>query len=236
MGTTHCGRDYFWHTFLSELILIRGIVLARAHVLEGELIHLKLILILILGCSFSVDLELYACGVNGHHSRAFCSFWIAPHECFLISTCRLAGWTQVCIVTARIRLFFETCWHICCIYKFWLKDEKSGITFISFLLTFYLPFAASPVDSILDKEDYTLEELLDEDELIQECKSLNSRLTMFLKQKESVDKLVRLIRIRERACIVRWHNFCCPKYPLGLPLSPPPPNFIIIICFHSHSI
>ncbi|KAH7621987.1 hypothetical protein Ndes2526B_g02812 [Nannochloris sp. 'desiccata'] len=49
---------------------------------------------------------------------------------------------------------------------------------------------ASPVDSILDKEEYTLEELLDEDELIQECKSLNSRLTTFLKQKESVEKLV----------------------------------------------
>jgi serine/threonine-protein phosphatase 6 regulatory subunit 3 len=47
------------------------------------------------------------------------------------------------------------------------------------------------VDSILDKEEYTLEELLDEDELIQECKSLNSRLTTFLKQKESVQKLVR---------------------------------------------
>jgi len=50
--------------------------------------------------------------------------------------------------------------------------------------------AASPVDAILDKEEYTLEELLDEDELIQECKSLNARLTAFLKQRESVEKLV----------------------------------------------
>jgi len=46
------------------------------------------------------------------------------------------------------------------------------------------------VDSILDKESYTLEELLDEDELIQECKSLNARLTAYLKQKETVEKLV----------------------------------------------
>ncbi|KAL4434788.1 hypothetical protein ABPG77_005315 [Micractinium sp. CCAP 211/92] len=52
---------------------------------------------------------------------------------------------------------------------------------------------ASPVDSILDKESYTLEELLDEDELIQECKSLNARLTAYLKQKETVDKLVRYL-------------------------------------------
>ncbi|ONM40836.1 SIT4 phosphatase-associated family protein [Zea mays] len=36
--------------------------------------------------------------------------------------------------------------------------------------------AASPVDTILDKENFTLEELLDEDEIIQECKALNSRL------------------------------------------------------------
>ncbi|KAI3432394.1 hypothetical protein D9Q98_003950 [Chlorella vulgaris] len=52
---------------------------------------------------------------------------------------------------------------------------------------------ASPVDSILDKESYSLEELLDEDELIQECKSLNARLTAYLKQKETVNKLVRYL-------------------------------------------
>lgn len=32
------------------------------------------------------------------------------------------------------------------------------------------------VESILDKENFTLEELLDEEEIIQECKALNSRL------------------------------------------------------------
>lgn len=34
----------------------------------------------------------------------------------------------------------------------------------------------SPVEQILDKDEYTLEELLDEDDIIQECKSLNGRL------------------------------------------------------------
>uniref|UniRef100_M4EYF1 SIT4 phosphatase-associated family protein n=1 Tax=Brassica campestris TaxID=3711 RepID=M4EYF1_BRACM len=33
--------------------------------------------------------------------------------------------------------------------------------------------AASPVESILDKEDFTLEELLDEEDIIQECRALN---------------------------------------------------------------
>ncbi len=53
--------------------------------------------------------------------------------------------------------------------------------------------AASPVDTILDKEAFTLEELLDEDELIQECKSLNTRLITFLKQKETVKRLVSVV-------------------------------------------
>lgn len=34
----------------------------------------------------------------------------------------------------------------------------------------------SPVEQILDKQDFTLEELLDEEDMIQECKSLNGRL------------------------------------------------------------
>ena len=61
---------------------------------------------------------------------------------------------------------------------------------------------ASPIDSILDRESYTLEELLDEDELIQECKSLNSRLTTFLKRKETVQQLVS-----------QSFSFCCTKLP-----------------------
>lgn len=32
------------------------------------------------------------------------------------------------------------------------------------------------VETILDKDNFTLEELLDEDEIIQECKALNGRL------------------------------------------------------------
>lgn len=32
------------------------------------------------------------------------------------------------------------------------------------------------VEAILDRENFTLEELLDEEEVIQECKALNSRL------------------------------------------------------------
>jgi serine/threonine-protein phosphatase 6 regulatory subunit 3 len=45
--------------------------------------------------------------------------------------------------------------------------------------------ASSPVESILDKDSFTLEELLDEEEIIQECKALNSRLINFLREKNS---------------------------------------------------
>ncbi|XP_052185073.1 uncharacterized protein LOC127796751 [Diospyros lotus] len=53
--------------------------------------------------------------------------------------------------------------------------------------------AASPVESVLDKENFTLEELLDEEEIIQECKALNSRLINFLRVRDQVEQLLRYI-------------------------------------------
>ncbi|CAL1402829.1 unnamed protein product [Linum trigynum] len=52
---------------------------------------------------------------------------------------------------------------------------------------------ASPVETILDKSNFTLEELLDEDEIIQECKALNGRLINFLREKAQVEQLIRYI-------------------------------------------
>ncbi|GMH38104.1 hypothetical protein BSKO_05988 [Bryopsis sp. KO-2023] len=49
---------------------------------------------------------------------------------------------------------------------------------------------ASTMEAILDKEEFTLEDLLEEEDLIQECKSLNGRLINFLGQKENVEKMV----------------------------------------------
>ncbi|XP_044473269.1 serine/threonine-protein phosphatase 6 regulatory subunit 3-like isoform X2 [Mangifera indica] len=50
--------------------------------------------------------------------------------------------------------------------------------------------ASSPVESVLDKENFTLEELLDEEEIIQECKALNSRLINFLRDRAQVEQLL----------------------------------------------
>ncbi|KAK9810040.1 hypothetical protein WJX72_003859 [[Myrmecia] bisecta] len=51
----------------------------------------------------------------------------------------------------------------------------------------------SPVETILDKEAFTLEELLEEDDLIQECKSLNGRLIGFLQTKPTVQTLLKYL-------------------------------------------
>ncbi|XP_049408894.1 uncharacterized protein LOC125872223 [Solanum stenotomum] len=53
--------------------------------------------------------------------------------------------------------------------------------------------SCSPVEEVLDKENFTLEELLDEEEIIQECKALNSRLINFLRDRAQVEQLLRYI-------------------------------------------
>ena len=78
---------------------------------------------------------------------------------------------------------------------------------------------ASPVNDILDKEFYTLEELLEEDDLLQEVKSKNERLLTFLQTEEVVEKLVEFVVIsaEEGASEVRVYKypyiacelFCC---------------------------
>nr|GEV77199.1 serine/threonine-protein phosphatase 6 regulatory subunit 3-like [Tanacetum cinerariifolium] len=51
----------------------------------------------------------------------------------------------------------------------------------------------SAVDTILDKGNFTLEDLLNEDEIIQECRATNDRLINFLKERSQLEQLVRYI-------------------------------------------
>lgn len=51
--------------------------------------------------------------------------------------------------------------------------------------------AASPVDIILDKGNYTLEELLDEEEIIHEYRARNNRLITYLRNRAQVEQLLR---------------------------------------------
>lgn len=51
---------------------------------------------------------------------------------------------------------------------------------IYLFLPLFRVYSSAQVESVLDKENFTLEELLDEEEIIQECKALNSRLINLL--------------------------------------------------------
>jgi serine/threonine-protein phosphatase 6 regulatory subunit 3 len=53
----------------------------------------------------------------------------------------------------------------------------------------------SPVDSLLEKEHCSLEEILDEDSVVQEAKAHNSKLIAFLNKVENVTKLVEYITV-----------------------------------------
>ncbi|XP_064396518.1 serine/threonine-protein phosphatase 6 regulatory subunit 3-like isoform X2 [Halichondria panicea] len=51
----------------------------------------------------------------------------------------------------------------------------------------------SAIDAILDKEDCTLGEILDEDDVLQECKSHNKKLVDFLVRPEMMEELVKYV-------------------------------------------
>lgn len=56
-----------------------------------------------------------------------------------------------------------------------------------------LNYGGSSIDSILERSSFTLEELLDEDELLQECKTQNTKLIDFLTQPESMARMISYI-------------------------------------------
>lgn len=51
----------------------------------------------------------------------------------------------------------------------------------------------SHVDKLLDKEHVTLQELMDEDDILQECKAQNQKLLDFLCRQQCMEELVSLI-------------------------------------------
>lgn len=51
----------------------------------------------------------------------------------------------------------------------------------------------SHVDKLLDKEEVTLSELMDEDDLLQECRAQNHKLVAFLCQQHCMEELIHLI-------------------------------------------
>lgn len=71
---------------------------------------------------------------------------------------------------------------------FLIPREQAAAMFWKFDL-----HTASQVEKLLEKEDVTLKELLDEEDVLQECKAQNQRLLLFLTKDSSLVELISLI-------------------------------------------
>lgn len=69
---------------------------------------------------------------------------------------------------------------------------------------------SSHLEALLDKEDVTLTELMDEEDVLQECKAQNRRLLLFLCQDQCMQELVRMITTEPPAGVEEIKRF---KYP-----------------------
>lgn len=69
---------------------------------------------------------------------------------------------------------------------------------------------SSHLEALLDKEDVTLTELMDEEDVLQECKAQNRRLLLFVCQDQCMQELVRLITTEPPAGVEDTKRF---KYP-----------------------
>uniref|UniRef100_A0A8C1X5L6 Protein phosphatase 6, regulatory subunit 2b n=1 Tax=Cyprinus carpio TaxID=7962 RepID=A0A8C1X5L6_CYPCA len=73
---------------------------------------------------------------------------------------------------------------------------------------------SSQIEKLLEKEDVTLQELLDEDDVLQECKAQNQRLLLFLTRDSSMLELLNLITHeppadREERLRYKFANVAC---------------------------
>ncbi|BFZ09907.1 hypothetical protein BsWGS_12946 [Bradybaena similaris] len=69
---------------------------------------------------------------------------------------------------------------------------------------------SSHIDTLLDKEDVTLQELMDEDDILQECKAQNRKLVDFLIQPECMEEMVQMITVEPPSDVDEKIRF---KYP-----------------------
>uniref|UniRef100_A0A7N6AHL6 Protein phosphatase 6 regulatory subunit 2 n=1 Tax=Anabas testudineus TaxID=64144 RepID=A0A7N6AHL6_ANATE len=69
----------------------------------------------------------------------------------------------------------------------------------------------SHIDQLLDREDVTLRELMEEDDVLQECKAQNRRLLLFLAQDHCMQELVTLITTEPPADLEERSRFKFPN-------------------------
>lgn len=93
------------------------------------------------------------------------------------------------------------------LFGLWYSPAEGGLTVWRSELLFVLTCSSvatimfwkfdlnttSHVDKLLDKEHVTLQELMDEDDILQECKAQNQKLLDFLCRQQCMEELVNLI-------------------------------------------
>ncbi|XP_063402719.1 serine/threonine-protein phosphatase 6 regulatory subunit 3-like isoform X3 [Mytilus trossulus] len=72
----------------------------------------------------------------------------------------------------------------------------------------------SKIDTLLGKEDVTLQELMDENDILQECKAQNKKLIDFIITPENMDCMVKMITVEpedeeDEKCKYRFPNTAC---------------------------
>ena len=72
-------------------------------------------------------------------------------------------------------------------------------------------FNASTIDSLLDKEDVSLEAILNEDDLIQECKAQNTRLIDYFQRVDVLQRLLGYVSGRIEGEDERSSEKCVPN-------------------------
>ena len=72
--------------------------------------------------------------------------------------------------------------------------------------------ACSAIDTLLDKPDVTLEEILGEDDLLQECKAHNTKLIEYLRDPKILSKLLNYIIADEQVDDKAKFKYCKSLY------------------------
>ncbi|KAK6138098.1 hypothetical protein DH2020_028162 [Rehmannia glutinosa] len=125
--------------------------------------------------------------------------------------------SPVARVSVAPRRYIQTLNLCLLVHRQYVLEAHSSVQFFSYCSSWLTVYSLSDnhrvswfrVESVLDKENFTLEELLDEEEIIQECKALNSRLINFLRDRAQVEQLLQYIieEPQEDADSKRTFNF-----------------------------
>uniref|UniRef100_A0A8C7T352 Protein phosphatase 6 regulatory subunit 2 n=2 Tax=Oncorhynchus mykiss TaxID=8022 RepID=A0A8C7T352_ONCMY len=112
-------------------------------------------------------------------------------------------WTEL----VTMLMFLPHCFRpFLCVFPRAVSPVQASTMFWKFDL-----HTTSHIDQLLDREDVTLRELMEEDDVLQECKAQNRRLLLFLSQDHCMTELVNLITTEPPADLEEKSRFKFPN-------------------------